>query len=166
MENISKKFISKNYIISTIPDNKNYNIKKDLEELLVGLGNRLCFYRDELLRLFGDINFTNSEIVSGRVHESKDSIAVGDFVSEARRSEIYGEYSLGQALLLISLLPINKICEPIHIYLKERKGDISYCFRIFRDHNSGFILTFDEIDHEVKKSFDSGTSILSPVLEI
>lgn len=126
---VSEKFEPTDFVVSTTPSGDAFNIKKDIKKLLpTKEEDGLLDYRDsDIVSWFGDVTFTDTEAVSGRVQLFKSNITHRDIIAEGENLGIYQEYELGHALLLANeLVKAGAIEKPgygLIIYLKNRKGD-------------------------------------------
>lgn len=126
---VSEKFDATEFVVTTTPSGNTYNIKNDIKKLLPTKAEGGLFdYRDgDIAGWFGDVNFTDSEAVTGKVQLFKNAITHRNIIAEGENLGIYQEYELGHALLLANELvkagAIEKRGYGVIIYLKNRKND-------------------------------------------
>jgi hypothetical protein len=154
MQVVSEKFDTTEIVVSTVAATGNtYNIKKDIDRLVATkekVGGYFDWVDPDIAKWFGDVNYTDTELVSGRVQLFKNAITHRDIIAEGETLGIYEEYELGAALLLASqLVTVGAIEKPgygIIIYLKERKDDTRFRLYVHRDSGGKLKVDVDEVN--------------------
>lgn len=135
---VSEKFEPTDFIVSTTPSNETYTIGKDLKKLIATKedGGVFDWIDGDITDWFGDVSFTDTESVSGKVQLFKNSITHHNIIGEGENLDIYQEYELGHALLLVTQLvkagAIEKKGYGVIIYLKNQRNGNRYGLNVYR----------------------------------
>jgi hypothetical protein len=159
---LSDMFEETDYVATTNPTGKTCTVAERAKSLKKENGGSFDYVDSDITNWFGNVSFTSTEAVSGKVQTFKKDMTHSQIIAEGQNMDIYEEYGIGDGLMLaedlVKIGAINKPGYGVIIYLKERKGDTRYRLDVYRRSDGELEVYVDKV--YLGGQWDAGYGVL------
>lgn len=159
---LSDMFEETEYVATTNPTGKTCTVAEYTKSLKKENGGLFDYVDGDISSnsWFGNVTFTSTEAVSGKVQAFKKDMTHSQIIAEGQNMDIYEEYGIGDGLMLaedlVRIGAINKPGYGVIIYLKERKGDTRCRLNVYRISDGELRVNINEVDPDDQWNAGSG----------